>query len=357
VKILCGFLICFQVVSAQQLSYNNCYGAVNAPVDGAFSLSFLGLKTNNQIWVVFVAPQSGTIQVDITQIGSSLNLSKGLIRKTVLDLCSSKGDALEETSFELRGKETLNIALKKNQQLALCLSTASQMKDVVLFKCSFESSDPNEQALVLDLSYDDALPSYTLVVKDGVTKAPIAGKIFLQGSTEITGSYYASTLKLTLKQNVKKGIIKIDAPGYFPVEFNNRPIPLSEARVDTLYLQKFELGKLSKLEQVYFAAGLPEIMEESYPQLNRLRDLLILNPGISIEIHGHVNLDENSTKKAQKLSKQRALMVKKYLVANSINPERLFAVGFGSSKPIYAKPQDENQKEANRRVEILIKNN
>jgi outer membrane protein OmpA-like peptidoglycan-associated protein len=50
-------------------------------------------------------------------------------------------------------------------------------------------------------------------------------------------------------------------------------------------------------------------------------------------------------------------MVKKYLVQNGISPERLYAIGFGYTKPIYAKPQDENQKEANRRVEILIKNN
>lgn len=356
-KIICGFLICFQVVFAQQLAYNTCIGAVNAPIDGDFSLSFLGLKTNNQIWVVFVAPQSGILQIDMTQVGSSLNFSSGLIRKTILDVCSSKGDAVEETPFELRGQKILSISIEKNQQLGLCLSTAARMKDLILFKCSFAASNPNEQALVLDLTYDEALPTYTLMVKDFVTKAPVAGKIFLQGSSEITGSYYASTLKLTLKQNVKKGTIKIDAPGYFPIEFTARPIPLNEHGADTLYLQKFELGKLSKLEQVYFAAGLPEIMEESYPQLNRLRDLLILNPGISIEIHGHVNLDENSAKKAQKLSKQRAIMVKKYLVQNGISPERLYAIGFGYTKPIYAKPQDENQKEANRRVEILIKNN
>lgn len=356
-KILCSFLICFQVVFAQQLAYNTCLGAVNAPVEGDFSLSFLGLKTNNQIWVVFVAPQNGIIHVDMTQVGSSLNFSTGTIRKTILDICSSKGDAVDETAFELRGQKTLSISLEKNQQLGLCLSTTAKMKDLILFKCSFVANNPNEQAVVLDLTYDDALPTYSLVVKDLVTKAPVTGKIFLQGSSEITGSYYASTLKLTLKQNVKKGTIKIDAPGYFPIEFTARPIPFNEHGSDTLYLQKFELGKLSKLEQVYFAAGLPEIMEESYPQLNRLRDLLILNPGISIEIHGHVNLDENSAKKAQKLSKQRAIMVKKYLVQNGISPERLFAIGFGSTKPIYAKPQDENQKEANRRVEILIKNN
>lgn len=354
-KILCVLLLCVQIVCAQQLAYNNCAGAVNAPIEGRFSLSYLGLKTNNQIWVVFVAPQNGVVQIDMDQIGSSLNYSTGFYIKSYTDVCSDPLNATTKEQFELRGQKKLSITLEKNQQLALCLNTTARMKDLVLFKCAFEANNPNEQALVLDLSYDDALPMYTLVIKDLHTKTPVVSKIFLQGSAEITGSYYASTLKLTLKQNVKKGTIKIDAPGYFPVEFTARPIPLNEARSDTLYLQKFEVGKLSKLERVYFAAGLAEIMEESYPQLNRLRDLLILNPGISIEIHGHVNLDENSMKKALKLSKQRAIMVKKYLVENGIDPSRLYPIGFGSSKPVYAKPQDENQKEANRRVEILIK--
>jgi len=51
------------------------------------------------------------------------------------------------------------------------------------------------------------------------------------------------------------------------------------------------------------------------------------------------------------------MMVKKYLIQNGVAPERLYPIGFGSSKPVYAKPQDEEQKEANRRVEILIRKN
>ena len=51
------------------------------------------------------------------------------------------------------------------------------------------------------------------------------------------------------------------------------------------------------------------------------------------------------------------LLPKKYLIQNGVAPERLYPIGFGSSKPVYAKPQDEEQKEANRRVEILIRKN
>jgi outer membrane protein OmpA-like peptidoglycan-associated protein len=209
----------------------------------------------------------------------------------------------------------------------------------------------------LSFIYNDTLPVYTLVLRDGQTKAPITGRISLQGAPEINGSYFASQLSINLKQPLKKGFLKIEAPGYFPVEYKEHRIPLGATYIDTIYLSGFKAGELTKLEQVYFSAGLPEIMEESYAQLNRLRDLLLLNPQLNIEIHGHVNLDENSAKKAQKLSKQRAEMVKNYLVQNGVAAKRLYPIGFGSSKPVYKKPKDEEEKEANRRVEILIKEN
>lgn len=354
-KLLLVLLVCFQFAQAQQLAYNNCEGAVFAPVDGSFKLSYLGKKANNNIWVVFVAPQNGQLSIALSQVGASLSFSKISVVKSNDGVCGSKTQQAQIETVALHGDEKLNIQLEKNQHLGLCLTGASGVKDLILFNCVFSPLNPNDNEHHLDLRYDTELPAYTLLIRDLETKGPVAGKVFIQGSSEVAGSYFASKLELNLKQPIKKGTIKIDAPGYFPVEFSARPIPMNKQRTDTLYLQKFELGKISKLEQVYFAAGLPEILEESYPQLNRLRDLLILNPGISIEIHGHVNLDENSAKKAQKLSKQRALMVKKYLVENGIEPERLYPIGFGSTKPVYAKPQDENQKEANRRVEILIK--
>ena len=38
-----------------------------------------------------------------------------------------------------------------------------------------------------------------------------------------------------------------------------------------------------------------------------------------------------------------------------IDKKRLSAIGFGNKKPIFENPKNEAQKEANRRVEILIK--
>jgi outer membrane protein OmpA-like peptidoglycan-associated protein len=341
----------------QRSTYNHCSGAVFAPVEGRFSLSFLGDKKSNQIWVVFIAPKSGEIELEITAIGSSLTVSKGVVIRSnteICDLTDRKNQTIDSISFELRGSENLNFHVEKNEFTSLCLTTGRGIKDDVIFSCKFKADNAQEEEHVMNLVYDKTLPTYTLLIRDEQTLTPVAGRIFLQGSAEVNGTYYASKLYMNLKQPIKKGTIKIDAPGYFPFEFKERSIPYNGQNTDTIRLHKFEAGELTKLEQVYFSAGLPEIMEESYAQLNRLRDLLILNPSISIEIHGHVNLDENSAKKAQKLSKQRAMMVKKYLVLNGVSPERLYPIGFGSTKPVFAKPQDEDQKEANRRVEILI---
>ena len=353
-----GFLFLLNCSYGQRSSYNHCSGAVFAPVDGSFSLSFLGDKKSNQIWVVFVAPKSGDIQLAITSNGSSMTALKGVLIRSDAEICEMsirKSQAIDSITFEIREGKNLNFHVEKNQFASLCLTSGSGLKDEVTFNCAFKADNSQEEEHVLNLVYDNALPTYTLLIRDEQTLTPVAGRIFLQGSAEISGSYYASKLYMNLKQPVKKGSIKIDAPGYFPVELKERNIPLNSQKTDTIRLHKFEAGELTKLEQVYFSAGLPEIMEESFVQLNRLRDLLILNPNISIEIHGHVNLDENSAKTAQKLSKQRAMMVKKYLVQNGVRSERLYPLGFGSSKPIYIQPQTEEQKEANRRVEILIR--
>ena len=81
---------------------------------------------------------------------------------------------------------------------------------------------------------------------------------------------------------------------------------------------------------------------------------MVLNPSVNIEIQGHVNLD-GSKKATKRLSKKRAYQILKYLVNENIPKNRLSAVGFGFEKPVFKDPINDEQKEANRRVEILIK--
>ena len=96
------------------------------------------------------------------------------------------------------------------------------------------------------------------------------------------------------------------------------------------------------------------IADEALPKLKRLKDFLLLNPTISIEIQGHVNEEGKNSMSAHRLSKKRAEKIMKYLITKGIDAKRLKAVGFGNSKPLFESPIDDSQREANRRVEIKV---
>jgi outer membrane protein OmpA-like peptidoglycan-associated protein len=148
--------------------------------------------------------------------------------------------------------------------------------------------------------------------------------------------------------------LRIDAEGYYSRDIFNHPIS-STTQHDTIYLAPITHGAITKLDDIYFAGGLAIILEESMPRLKRLKDFLLLNPGISIEVQGHVNDEGGNSLGSQRLSKKRAKRIVDYLTSCGIEPERLSAVGFGNTKPIFANPESEEQKEANRRVEVKIK--
>jgi flagellar motor protein MotB len=85
--------------------------------------------------------------------------------------------------------------------------------------------------------------------------------------------------------------------------------------------------------------------------------LLVLqrNPQMKIEIHGHLccmPVDRTD------LSTQRAKAIYNFLIQNEIDKSRLSYKGFGSTQPIYPLPEkSEEERAANRRVEILIVEN
>jgi outer membrane protein OmpA-like peptidoglycan-associated protein len=343
---------------AQDQSYNQCKGAVYAPLDGAFQIKFLGKAKNNQIWLVFIAPNDGDVVINLR----SSEYFGGKLYLTNESLCelTGNGSTTGDLSFESipsGNYQNIKKRVEKNQQLTLVIEGKAKSIANLDVNTSFVIDDQIDLRHQLNLVYDAALPTYSLIIRDDRSMKPISSRIIIQGNASLNGTYFASDLYMNLNQRVRKLNIKIDAPGYFPLEFKEQSLPFKEVFNDTIYLHAFEKGELTKLEQVYFGAGVPEILEESYPQLNRLRDFLLLNPTVSIEIHGHVNIREEGEGEAKKLSKQRAMMVKKYLVENGISANRLFPIGFGDSKPVFANPQNEEQKEANRRVEILIRTN
>ncbi|MCL4146163.1 UNVERIFIED_CONTAM: hypothetical protein GTU68_003648 [Idotea baltica] len=76
------------------------------------------------------------------------------------------------------------------------------------------------------------------------------------------------------------------------------------------------------------------------------------HPRMSVEIAGHT--DSDATEQYNKnLSQTRARAVVDYMISKSIEPHRLYAVGYGESQPLVENDTEEN-KQKNRRTEFRV---
>jgi len=125
----------------------------------------------------------------------------------------------------------------------------------------------------------------------------------------------------------------------------------TELRKDLL-LVPLQIGETVKLNNVFFEAGLPTLRPESYPELNRLIEVLKENPGITIDLSGHTDHGGDAAT-LLRLSQNRVLTVKGYLVAHGITEDRITGTGYGDTRPVAAGDMEESRK-LNRRVEFKI---
>lgn len=118
---------------------------------------------------------------------------------------------------------------------------------------------------------------------------------------------------------------------------------------------KAKKGDLVRISNINFYFNQERIMEQSLPLLDELLDIMLNNPKLVIEIHGHICCNQNPND--TKLSYRRALVILKFLTKYGVDIKRLAFRGYGSNDPIYKLPEkNEKERAANRRVEILIVN-
>ncbi len=116
--------------------------------------------------------------------------------------------------------------------------------------------------------------------------------------------------------------------------------------------QELEKGKSISLDNIHFALGSYEILENSFSILENLNIYLKENPNVKIKITGHTDLNGDSQDNLI-LSRNRANAVKDYLVKKGIDSGRLSTDGKGSSEPIVPQKNPETDYK-NRRTEFQI---
>ncbi len=173
-----------------------------------------------------------------------------------------------------------------------------------------------------------------------------SGRTVYKGESDKNGNF---AVKLVAGLNYS---ITADLKGYFSSSVN---IDLQEPQQNdtiwaTIELTPIELNSVVRLNNIFFEFGKAEILDISKPEMKRLVKLLIDNPDLKIEIHGHTD-NIGQSKDNIILSELRARAVKEYLVKENISPDRIKIKFFGEDKPVASNDTEQGRK-ANRRVEI-----
>jgi len=124
------------------------------------------------------------------------------------------------------------------------------------------------------------------------------------------------------------------------------------AKVDETVFENLKVGEAVRLENVYFDQSSYILRKESYPQLDKLAQTLKVNSKLKIEIAGHTD-NVGDARLNQYLSENRARVITSYLAQKGISRSRLFAKGYGQTKPVTANDTEAN-KAQNRRVEFVV---
>ena len=127
---------------------------------------------------------------------------------------------------------------------------------------------------------------------------------------------------------------------------------IDEPSKKDIQLTPIEIGATVRLNKVYFDSDKATLRPESFPELDRVVELMNNNPTLEIEISGHTD-DIGSESYNQKLSQNRANSVKKYVVSKGIASSKIVAKGYGESQPEVPNDSDENR-QTNRRVQFTV---
>ncbi|MFN3848379.1 MAG: OmpA family protein [Spirosomataceae bacterium] len=179
---------------------------------------------------------------------------------------------------------------------------------------------------------------------------PDGEEVGVANSNPATGEY-----KITLPRGAKYSI-RAEADGKIAmsknIDLTQGTDEYKEITGQDITIVPIGAGVSVTLNNLFFAFGKAAIAEDSYPELDRMVEVMNQYPTMVVEIHGHTdNIGSNDAN--LKLSQDRADAVRNYLISKKIGMARLSSKGFGETKPLASNDTEEGR-DKNRRVEFVI---
>jgi outer membrane protein OmpA-like peptidoglycan-associated protein len=194
-------------------------------------------------------------------------------------------------------------------------------------------------------------------VFDALSQKPLKAEILFreQGQNKEAGIALSDSengaFKLTLKPDITY-ILWAKAKNYFAT---TDTIFLTTEQAGTsrkLYLRPLSVGDTISLEQVNFVKGEAFFLEASYPELDRITQMMQQSNSMVILLEGHTDISGNE-RANMALSESRVLAVKRYLVERGIEKDRIKLKAYGESRPLTYN-RDEASRRKNRRVVFRV---
>jgi OOP family OmpA-OmpF porin len=196
-------------------------------------------------------------------------------------------------------------------------------------------------------------------VFDSSTMNPIESSIeFIQinddeSKIELVSADTLNGYSIILPEGFKYQIIAKSAEYYNTVDtLDLSNITASVEIVKNLYLDPIVKNQPIVLDNVYFDFDSDVIRPESFPELDRISEMLLDNPNLHMSIDGHtcsIGTDEYNLD----LSNRRAGSIVEYFLAKGVLATNLEHHGYGESMP-KASNETEEGREMNRRVEFEL---
>lgn len=174
-----------------------------------------------------------------------------------------------------------------------------------------------------------------------------------------TAGYYSVRLP-------KDSVVKVEAvaPNYFfesaTMKVFGSPELYKKYKISPdISLPTAKAGEKAVLRDLFFVGNQAVLLKVSEPELPKVLKFMQINPGLNIEVAGHINHPNLAPEKLAKwewdLSVDRAKLVYEYLLKNGIAAERMAYQGYGNKEMLFPKGGTEEQQQQNRRVEIRVK--
>ncbi|MCC5930809.1 MAG: OmpA family protein [Cyclobacteriaceae bacterium] len=240
------------------------------------------------------------------------------------------------------------------------IDSMPEIAEVADFSQMIQSESPERPS---ETMLPPALPERINVlgtVINAKTNAPINGAIVTFIADNLNDSTFTDTSRpqynLSLPSSTRNISIEVRSQGFMTQEETLllEADPGASVQKD-FFLTPLEVGETIKLDKLYFERGTANIMDDSFPELERLLKIMQENPNLHILLAGHTD-NQGNARLNLKLSNERVAKVQEYLISRGISEKRVKGKGFGGTRPIASNASEETRR-LNRRVEFTITKN